>query len=273
MTDLLDSVRDHYRATDLTERLKSTLTELGLGNGTVTPRQLAAFDQFHIRGLTATLELGKLAELRAGQSVLDVGCGLGGPARILAENHGCRVIGLDLSETFIEAARFLTERTGQSGQIAFHAGNALAMPFAAGGFDVALLQHVAMNIAEREALYGEVRRVLKPGGRLVAFDVVAKEGEPLFPVPWARTAATSFLLTADQTRAAILAAGFRPLVWQDDSEAAKAWIVHVRESSPPPMPNLSLVMGPDFFRFVDCLGRNLLEGRLGVISAVFEAVP
>jgi hypothetical protein len=113
--------------------------------------------------------------------------------------------------------------------------------------------------------------VLKPGGKFATFDVVLNAGNPHYPVPWARTPATSFLLTATATREVIDAAVFRTLAWRDDSEAAKAWIAQLRASGPPPSPNLSVVMGPDFAQLAGNLGRNLLEGRLGILSAVFEA--
>jgi sarcosine/dimethylglycine N-methyltransferase len=119
MTDVLDGVRDHYRATGLTERLKTALAGLGPEDQLLTPQQLAALDQFHTRGLAATTELSKLAAITADMSVLDVGSGVGGPARFLAASCGCRVTGVDLSEPFVEAARYLTERTGQSGQVSF----------------------------------------------------------------------------------------------------------------------------------------------------------
>src|SRR5580704_12569539 len=116
MTDALDSVRDHYRATGLTDRLKTTLTAFGPDEQRLTPQQLATLDQSHIRGLAATAELAKLAGITADMSVLDVGSGVGGPARFLAATYGCQVTGVDLSEPFVDAARYLTERTGQSGQ-------------------------------------------------------------------------------------------------------------------------------------------------------------
>ena len=271
MTDELDGVRDHYRATGLTERLKTVLAALGPEDQLLTPQQLGVLDQFHTRGLAATAELAQLADIAAGMSVLDVGSGIGGPARLLAATYGCQVTGVDLSEPFVDAARYLTERTGQSGQLSFQIANALELPFDDGRFDIVLLQHVAMNIRDRGLLYREIRRVLKPGGRFATFDVVAIEGEPLYPVPWARDPGASFLLSAEQTRAAVAAAGFHPLAWIDDSEAAKEWAVKLRESGPPPMPNLGLVMGPDFAGFVGNLGRNLLEGRLGVATGLFEA--
>jgi sarcosine/dimethylglycine N-methyltransferase len=271
MTDDLDGVRDHYRATGLTERLKTALMVLGPQDARLTPEQLGALDQFHTRGLAATAELAKLAGITADMSVLDVGSGVGGPARFLAATYDCRVIGVDLSEPFVDAARYLTERTGQSGQVSFQAGSALALPFGDGSFDVALLQHVAMNISDRAGLYREIRRVLKRGGRFATYDLVLKSGEPHYPVPWARTPATSFLLSAAATREAIEPAGFRTLTWQDDSETAKAWITQLRASGPPPSPNLGVVMGPDFAQLSANLGRNLMESRLGVLTAVFEA--
>ena len=175
MIDVLDGVRDHYRATGLTERLKTALAALGPEDQQLTPQQLAALDQFHTRGLAATAELGKLAGITAGMSVLDVGSGVGGPARFLAATCGCQVTGVDLSEPFVDAARYLTERTGQSGQVSFETASALELPFDAGRFDVVLLQHVAMNISDRTRLYREIRRVLKSGGRFAIFDVVLNE--------------------------------------------------------------------------------------------------
>src|SRR6516165_4541008 len=271
MNDIPDGVRDHYRASGLAERLKTALTALGPEEQRLLPQQLAALDQFHTRGLAATAELAKLAGIAADMSVLDVGSGVGGPARFLAATCGCRVTGVDLSQPFVDAARYLTERTGQSGQVLFEPASALELPFDDGRFDVALLQHVAMNISDRTRLYREIRRVLKSGGRFAIYDVVLNSGDPHYPVPWARTPATSFLLTAAATREAIEPAGFRTLAWQDDTESAKAWAKQLRASRPPPSPNLGVVMGPDFAQLAANLGRNLLEGRLGILTAVFEA--
>lgn len=272
MTDILDDVRDHYRATGLTARLKATLAALGPDDRLLGSRQLGTLDQFHTRGLAATADLAELAGVRADMRVLDIGSGIGGPARFLAATYGCRVVGIDLSEPFVDAARYLTERTGQSGQVSFETASALELPFDRGQFDAALLQHVAMNIPDRPRLYDEIRRVLKPGGKFATFDVVLEHGEPHYPVPWARTSATSFLLTADATRETVESAGFRTLTWQDDTDAAKAWITQLRASGAPPSLNLGVVMGPDFNELAINLGRNLMQGRLGILTAIFEAV-
>jgi sarcosine/dimethylglycine N-methyltransferase len=270
MTDALDSVRDHYRATGLTERLKTALAALGPDDQRLTPQLLAALDQFHTRGLAATAELAELAQITAEMAVLDVGSGVGGPARFLAATYGCRVTGVDLSESFVDAACYLTRRTGQGGRVSFEIASALQLPFDDGSFDVVLLQHVAMNIADRARLYREIRRMLKSGGRFATFDVVSMSGEPHYPLPWARTPAASFLMTAAATREAIESSGFRALASRDDTEAAKAWIARMRASGPPPAPNLGVVMGPDFAELAANLGRNLMEGRFGILTAVFE---
>jgi SAM-dependent methyltransferase len=119
----------------------------------------------------------------------------------------------------------------------------LGLPFDDGRFDGVLSQHVAMNISDRARLYREIRRVLKSGGRFATYDIVLNSGEPHYPVPWARTPATSFLLTAAATCEAIKPAGFCALAWQDDTEAAKAGIAQLHASGPPPSLNLGVVMG------------------------------
>lgn len=163
MTDRLDGVREHYRATGLTERLKTAITALGPEEQRLTSQQLGALDQFHTRGLAATAELAKLAGITADMSVLDVGSGVGGPARFLAATYGCWVSGVDISEPFVDAARYLTERTGQSGQVSFQTASAVELPFDDSRFNLVFLQHVAMNICDPARLYREPRRVLKSG--------------------------------------------------------------------------------------------------------------
>src|ERR1700760_2645265 len=158
MNAVLDDVREHYRATGLVDRLKAALAANGLEQGQLTPGQLGGLDQFHTRGLAATAELAKLRGITTDMSVLDVGSGIGGPARFLAATYGCQVTGVDLSESFVDAARYLTERTVQSGQVSFETASALQLPFEDGDFDCALLQHVAMNIDDRALLYREIRR-------------------------------------------------------------------------------------------------------------------
>jgi len=269
MNDALEGVRRHYHATGLIERLKGALAVFPEGQR-LSHRQLSALDQFHTRGLDATADLARLVNLDASMAVLDLGAGVGGPARFLNETYGCRVTGVDLSEAFVEAARYLTERTGQSGKVSFQAANALDLPFDKGSFDAVFVQHVVMNIADRARLYREIRRVLQSHGRLATFDVVLTGGELEYPLPWARTPDASFLLTADATRDAIEAAGFRAVTWQDDTLLAKDWFAKLRASGPPPAPNLGVLMGPDTPQLLTNFARNLAQGKLGILTAVFE---
>jgi sarcosine/dimethylglycine N-methyltransferase len=158
LTDGLDAVRDQYRATGLTGRLKAALTALGPEDQRFTPQHLGGLDRFRTRGLAASAQLAELVGVTADKSVLDIGSGAGGPARYRAATYGCRVTGVDLSEPFVDAARYLTERTGLGGQVSFQAASALELPFDDGGFGVVALQHVAMNVADRPRLHTCARR-------------------------------------------------------------------------------------------------------------------
>ena len=270
MTIAVEKVRTHYQATGLTERLKTALAVFGSSDQRLTPQQLAPLDQFHTRGLAATADLAVMAGISSGMSVLDVGSGVGGPARFLADTYGCRVTGIDLSPEFVEAATYLTERTGQTGQVTFKVGEALKLPFEDASFDAVTLQHVAMNIADRAGLYAEIRRVLKPDGRFASYDVVARDGEPHYPVPWAKTAETSFLLNERATRDLLENAGFVTVDWKDDTETARTWFAALRGNGPPPGPNLGIVLGTDFALVTGNLGRSIADNRIGILSAVLK---
>jgi SAM-dependent methyltransferase len=217
MPDITSKVREHYSATNLTDRIKSALATIALEDQTLTVAQLAPLDQFHTRGILATAELATVARLESSTRVLDVGCGIGGPARYLASTFGCKVIGVDLSAGFIEAANYLTDRCGLSDRVAFQVGDTLHLPFEEEAFDAVFLQHVAMNIEDRPGLYAEVRRILKPGGRFATYDLVLREGDVVYPAPWARDASTSFLLSASDTRTMLEQPGFRVILWRDDT--------------------------------------------------------
>ena len=186
----------------------------------MTVAQLAPLDQFHTRGILATSELAGAAGIEPSTRVLDLGCGIGGPARYLAATFGCKVTGVDLSPDFIEAATYLTARCGLSDRVTFQVGDALHLPFEDAAFDAVFLQHVAMNIEDRTALYAEVRRILATGGRFATYDLVLRDGDVVYPAPWARDASTSFLLSEGDTRTALEQAGFQAVLWRDDTQTA-----------------------------------------------------
>lgn len=276
MDDAAEITR-HYERESLVEHLRAALANSGLGEKQLSVRDLAQLDQFHSRGLAATVELARALPITEATRVVDIGSGLGGPSRYLVETYGCTVHGVDLSQSFVEAATFLAERSGLGGKVTYRRGNALSLPFPADAFDLAWTQHVAMNIGERAALYGETCRVLRPGGHFAIFDVVAASDEPLhYPVPWASVPESSFLVTADEMRTDLANQGFRITWWTDCTEAGINWFLEReaerKQSATPPLLALGAVMGPAFGQATVNLRRNLSEGRAALIQAICEKV-
>jgi SAM-dependent methyltransferase len=180
------------------------------------------------------------------------------------------VTGIDLSPAFIDAATYLTARCGLSDRVALQVGDALHLPFDDTSFDAVFLQHVAMNVADRTTLYAEARRILGPGGRLAIHDLVLRDGDVVYPAPWARDASASFLLSESQTRTALEEAAYNVILWRDDTEVALDWFKTVIGAQPQSGPSLGLVMGPDFPVMTANLARNLHENRPGVLFAVLK---
>jgi ubiquinone/menaquinone biosynthesis C-methylase UbiE len=202
---LEQAVVSHYARWGLEERLFAAI-----GPGPYRLEDLAPVDEFHTAGRAATEMLIAKLGIRRGSQVLDVGSGIGGPARTVASITGARVMGIDLTPEFVAIARKLSERTGLSDSVTFETASALGMPFADDTFDAAITLHVAMNIADRAGLYREVARVCKPGALFGIYDVMrGSDAGFAFPVPWAEAPEASHLLSADETRAAVEAAGFR----------------------------------------------------------------
>lgn len=267
-----DSVDAHYACQDLEAAILKALVAAGKDPERLKPEDLAPIDEFHVRGLKATSELAREIGVEKDMQVLDLGSGLGGAARYLAREFGCRVVGLDLCDDYCRAASSLTKRLGLQEQVSFQHGNALAIPFADASFDIVWTQHASMNIADKARLYGEIRRVLRPGGRLALYDILAGPGgAPHFPVPWARDPAISFLLSASELSETLAGAGFETLVWRDATEAGRSWFRHMQQKlakDGPPSFGLQLLLGEDFRRMAKNQVLNLEEDRIGLIEAV-----
>ncbi len=268
-------VSQHYTRGDLGAAILDALRAAGKDPEHLTTDDLAPVDQFHIGAKDATLELLRRAGLQRGAEVVDVGGGLGGPARTLASEADCRVTVLDLTESFLRAGELLTERTGLSDRVTFRHGNALDMPFADASFDAAWTQHSSMNIEDKERLYAEMHRVLRPGGRLAIHEIMAGPTQPIhFPVPWAREPEISFLRPPAAVRSTVAGVGFREVDWANVTEAALAFwrqrlAAAAAQATPFPV-GLHLILGPDLRPMAQNILRNLEEGRLEVIQGVFE---
>ena len=203
-------VAGHYGRGRLEESILAAVAREGKDPENLTAGDLAAVDEFHVGGLEATQELAAHMELRAGLRLLDVGSGIGGPARYFAAEHGCAVTGIDLTEEFVRVATSLTKRTKLDRFVEFRQGSALRLPFAPNAFDRAYMIHVGMNIADKSGIFREVRRVLKPAGLFTIYDIMRTGDGPIrYPVPWALGEETSFVATAKDYRDALQAAGFQ----------------------------------------------------------------
>jgi SAM-dependent methyltransferase len=272
MIDTL-KVINHYSSQNLIKKLQSALTEAGFQDSIIPIEKLAMLDQFHVLGLQATVELAALCNIAADTKVLDVGSGLGGASRYLAKNFGCQVTGIDLSPEFVEASRYLTTRTGLEANVKYEVADALNIPFENETFDLAWTQHVAMNIEKRAALYAEVRRVLKPGGKFAIFDFVkGSSGEITFPMPWAATKETSFLLGFEEMKEVLLQSGFEIIHWKDKTTEALTWMRQQtskmnQQTNLPPL-SLPAIMGKEFMKAGSNLASELKDGRGGLLQAI-----
>jgi SAM-dependent methyltransferase len=278
-TQLSRSVNEHYGLDNLGTAFIEALRAEGKDPENLSYQDLSVADHFHSRGKEATLELADMADLKPGQSVLDVGGGIGGPARLLAAEFGCVVTVLDLTEEYCRVGEMLTARTGLSDKVTFKVGNALDMPFPTGSFDVVWTQHSSMNIADKERLYSEVHRVLRPGGRLAILEILAGPEQPIHvPVPWADTQEISFLRPEAETRALIAAAGFKEAAWIDVTEKTQVWLQQraaaaaaAGPSGPSPLGTHILLRDKSGASNKNVMD-NVAEGRIVFVEAVFDHI-
>jgi sarcosine/dimethylglycine N-methyltransferase len=255
--------RSYYHPAGLVGRLQALLGGQ-VGDEAPTPNSLASFDQFHTGGLRATIAIGDLLGVAPGSLIVDIGAGLGGPARYFA-SRGLRVIGIDSSEPFVEAARFLTKSADLEGAVDIRVGDARNIDLPDKSADGAVMLHVSMNIEDREALYAAIWRILRPGAPFVTYDVVSVSGAPDYPVPWASDPSTSFLFTEQATRTALERAGFEITHWEVENVGVAASLEIPAGSAGP---SLGSALGvPDFPERVRHLREGLRDGRLAVLTA------
>jgi sarcosine/dimethylglycine N-methyltransferase len=265
----MNSVEAHYAEPGLMERVREALRRSGLNPDRLEQADLAQLDQFHVGGLDATDALARLARIQQSDRVLDLGSGIGGPSRHLAAMLGCHVTGLDLTTEYCDVATMLAQSTGLAHLVSYRQGNALATPFDDAAFDVVWTQHATMNIADKTALYREMFRLLKKGGRLALHDIVAGSGEVRYPVPWARSPDLSFLISVADMQSGLEAAGFRKVASEDVTEQGIEGLRQVAARASSPGFGLPTLMGPQFPAMIANLSANLQSGACRLVQATY----
>ena len=272
----LESITDHYGRAHLTDRIRTSFKQAGKDFESLSRDDLTVFDEFHIRGRKATRDLAEIAGIQEGIRLLDIGCAVGGPSRTLAAEWGCRVTGLDIIEEYCRAAHSLTTTTRLSQKAAYVNGDAAVLPFAGGVFDMVWIQHVTMNIEDKNRLFEEIRRVLNPKGRLAVFEVCSGlNTPPIYPVPWAGDSTIDFLVAPDTFYRILNEAGFEALIWDDVSKASLDWFQKAsakaaqRVSKKKSLPGIGLLMGDTTTQKMANMLHNLAEDRIRIVRGIF----
>jgi SAM-dependent methyltransferase len=268
-------VANHYARSNLVAAIREGLARLGKTESTVTAEDLAPVDEFHIGGREATEDAARRLALAASDRVLDIGCGLGGPARQIAARYGCHVTGIDLTRDYIEAGNILSGWLQLESLVSLQCGDALALPFADGSFTAAYMLHVGMNVADKRALFAEVARVLREEGRFAIFDVMrTAEGDLRYPLPWASTADMNAIGSPGQYREALLNAGFDIVSERERRDVALAYFARQQAQTaagPAPL-GVHTLMGGRRPEMVRNMSESISVGRISPVELIARKV-
>lgn len=256
--DVRDLVRQHYAGDDLTGGVLAALAAAGTDLDRLDAPDLYPVDQLHAGGAPATAHLVARLDLEPDARLLDVGCGIGGPAR-LAAAAGARVTGVDLTPELVRCATELSERVGLAGRTTFETTPAERLRHPDGAFDAAVMVHVGMNLPDKQAVFAEVHRVLAPGARFGVYEQVRRaDGDLPYPLPWAEDARSSFVERAEDYVHQLEAVGF---VVEDVEDRTASTL------GPAPVGPVSpvAVFGPVF---AERVGHNVAATRAGLLGAV-----
>ena len=267
MTDQL--LTDHYGQSDLLASFERAIDEIGKTPETITAAELAPADEFHIGGRPATEHLLDQLQLPSTAHLLDVGCGIGGPARTAAGRYR-RVSGIDLTPDYVQTGNTLNRWLGLDQQVDLRVGSALSLPFDDASFDGAYMIHVGMNIEDKSQLLAEIFRALKPGGAFGIYDIMQlAEGELGFPMPWSTEPSTSHVAPLEAYRAAATGAGFTVEAENNRVEAAMTALARLGGQAPTPL-GLHLVMGPTVGAKVKNMVAAVSSGVAGPVELILR---
>lgn len=269
---MTESVQSHYTRGNLLDSILAALVTAGHEPDALSDDALAPAEEFHTLGRVATIALAEAAGITGTDRVLDVGSGIGGPARLLARRYGCSVHGIDLTDELCQTAIDLNRRVGLADMVTIRQGDALDLPYEDASFDVVWTQHVSMNIADKDNLFREMRRVTADNGRLAFFDILAGPKQPIhFPVPWANDESVSFLASVSETRERLGASGFEIQTWHDLTEEAMEFYSTLSQAPPATSPLGLQLLIPDMPAKAANLQRNASEERIKVVRCVAVA--
>jgi ubiquinone/menaquinone biosynthesis C-methylase UbiE len=262
------TVENFYGLGGIMEKIEAGLKLSAKDIRSLTIDDLAPVDGFHTRGREATREVAELTVIKPSDLVLDVGCGLGGTVRYLADRYRCQVAGIDLTDEYISVGKKLTEMVGLSDLVEHRHGSALEIPYENERFDIVWTDHVQMNIADKHHFYSEMARVLKPNGRLLFHDVFRGPGDPpLYPTPWAEDESISVLVTERQGRLIMEKAGMRIDQWcvkvQESIDFFQRVLARIDAKGQPPI-GIHILMGDDTKVKIQNYLRNLSEDRVSI---------
>jgi len=266
------TIADHWGRGDVYALIVSALAKMSKSLDGLTVEDLAPVDHFHARGFPATVELADRLPIKAGQHILDIGCGLGGPARYLAKRFQCKVSGIDITEPYVVAANKLTALLRMEGQVTTEHGDGQRLPYADVFFDGAYTQHVTMNVADRPRFFAEAFRVLKRGAFFALTEQgLGPKGNPYYPSPWSADGSGAYLVTPSETRALLEAAGFEDIVLEDTGAqyvaGYKAVIERAEKGALPPL-GTHILMGETALQKTRNAARNIEEGRTHPIKLI-----
>jgi len=266
------AIADHWGKGDVYGLIVSALNRMSKPLEGLTVEDLAPVDHFHARGFPATVELADRLPIEPGQHILDIGCGLGGPARYVAKRFQCNVSGLDITEPFVEAANKLTALLGMERQVKVEHGDGQRLPYRDAAFDGAYTQHVTMNVADRPAFFSEAHRVLKPGAFFALTEHgLGPKGDLHYPVPWSEDGSGAWLVTPSETRAILEKTGFEEIVVVDTgAEYVAGYKMAIEKAEKGALPPLGvhILMGDTALQKTRNAARNIEEGRTHPIQLV-----
>ena len=267
-----NAVADHWGKGDVYSLIISALEKTYKSLDSLTVKDLAPVDHVHARGFPATVELGDRLTIEPQQHILDIGCGIGGPARYLAQRFQCKVSGVDITKPFVEAANKLTHLLGMDDRVIVEHGDGHQLPHEDGVFDGAYTQHVTMNVADRAQFFAEAYRVLKPGAFFALTEHgLGPTGDPHHPLPWSEDGSGAYLVLPSETQALLEAAGFENIIVEDSGAkylAAYKQVMEAAAKAPPPPLSMHILMGENAPQKIQNAARNIEEGRTHPVQVI-----